>query len=222
MLLWASAIMIILIALNKKNVQNAVFYILPGLLLWLFILKSGIHSTIAGVLLAMTIPVKMKEDNLTKNRVPLLKKMESFITPIVTFIIVPVFALANAGVKFSIDLSGPLQNISKGIFCGLVFGKPIGIFLSSYVACKIGLADLPTNSNWKMLFSVGIIAGIGFTMSIFIDNLAFEDPDIVAAGKRVVLLSSLTAAIIGSLILYASTKKTMETNKPNKQKNENN
>ena len=222
MLLWASAIMIILIAMNKKNVQNAVFYILPGLLLWLFILKSGIHSTIAGVLLAMTIPVKMKEDNLTKNRVPLLKKMESFITPIVTFIIVPVFALANAGVKFSIDLSGPVQNISKGIFFGLVFGKPIGIFLSSYVACKMGLADLPTNSNWKMLFSVGIIAGIGFTMSIFIDNLAFEDPNIVATGKRAILLSSLTAAIIGSLIIYALTKKPMETNKPNKQKNENN
>jgi len=221
MLLWASAIMIILIAMNRKNVQHAVFYILPGLLLWLFILKSGIHSTIAGVLIAMTIPLKMKENNITKNKVPLLNKMEHFITPIVSFIIVPVFALANAGVKFSIDLSGPVQNISKGIFFGLVFGKPIGIFLSSYVACKMGLANLPTNSNWKMLFSVGIIAGIGFTMSIFIDNLAFEDPNIVEAGKRAVLISSLTAAIIGPLIIYAPTKKTIETNQINK-KNENN
>lgn len=250
LLLFAAGILALLFTFNKLNVQRATLYIIPGIVLWLLILGSGLHATVAGVLLAMTIPGntkinkkrfynqhwhllqrfqtagkenvdilachKQKEiiDNMHSNLRqinPLMNRFERSTTPIATFLIIPLFALANAGVEFSADLLHTFPALSKGIFFGLLLGKPVGIFLSSFVACKLGIAELPTGVDWKLIFSVGIIAGIGFTMSIFIDNLAFDTPELVESGKAAILITSFAAAVIGSLAIYLTTRNKEQT-----------
>lgn len=252
MLLYAAGLTALLFAFNRLQIYNAALYIVSGIALWLLILWSGIHPTIAGVLLAITIPAKTPVNELkflvrnrfllekfaenSQNRIkvisspkqqeiifsmhsnlhnitPLINKFEHHLQPLVTFLIMPLFALANAGVRFDLqDMTGAISPLSAGIAAGLLIGKPIGIFLTSWLLCKLKLAVLPNGIKWKQIFSVGIIAGIGFTMSIFIDNLAFEDKVLVDTGKASILITSLAASVLGLAAVYI----TSGLNKQNK------
>ena len=193
-----------LVFLNKLNVKKFSPYFLVGLFLWVFTHESGIHSTISGVLLAATIPHKKHEKDYS-----LLLKLEHLLSPYVAFGIMPLFALANAGVVLNnISINTILSPVPLGIICGLFFGKQIGVFLFSFLSVKLKLAEMPTNSNWIKLYGVGILTGIGFTMSLFVGNLAFlgysDDVDGVKIG---VLIGSSLSAIIGYLLLLIVTQK---------------
>ena len=193
-----------LILLNKFNVKKFVPYFLVGLFLWYFTHESGIHSTISGVLLATTIPHKKHEKDYS-----LLLKLEHMLSPYVAFGIMPLFAFANAGVVLNdISINTILSPVPLGIVCGLFFGKQIGVFLFSFLAVKLKLAEMPTNSNWIKFYGVGILTGIGFTMSLFVGNLAFFDYsnnlDDVKIG---VLIGSSLSAIVGYLLLLIVTQK---------------
>ena len=246
MLLYALFVVAFLYLMNRNKVKGLLFYIIPGVVLWWLILQSGIHATIAGVILALTIPsrtvinevrfsVRMKYllqkfkevsnseievlanpdqqhiihqmDNHIEEINPLMHKFESALHPWVTFLIMPVFALANSGVELS---GGIMQDsippVAMGIFFGLLLGKPIGIFLFSLLSVKLRLAELPSGTNWKQVFALGTIAGIGFTMSIFIDSLAFDDPMLVNIGKAAILGTSSLAAILGLIAVAATCK----------------
>ncbi len=201
-----AVILVLLYLANRKNVTYVPVYLILGAALWFCILFSGVHATLAGVLLAMFIPFKGKRESL-------MTKMEHFIHPWVTFLILPVFALSNSGVKIDMTvLSGDYSGLFAGIFLGLVIGKPLGITLMSWIACKLGMAELPAGVKWSQIISVGIIGGIGFTMSIFIDNLAFYDDVLIESGKVSILIASFTAGIIGILSLYMTTKNKNKTN----------
>ena len=195
---------ILLIVLNKFGIKKFIPYLFFGLFLWFFTHESGIHSTISGVLLALTIPHRKE-----KNDYSLLLKVEHLIAPYVAFVIMPLFALANAGVILEdITFSSLLYPVPFGILCGLFFGKQFGVFLFSYLSIKFKLAEMPTNSNWLKLYAVGILTGIGFTMSLFVGNLAFvEYPNYLPGVKIGVLAGSTLSAVAGYLILLISTKK---------------
>ena len=193
-----------LILLNKLNVKKFAPYFLVGLFLWYFTYESGIHSTISGVLLATTIPHRKHEKDYS-----LLLKLEHILSPYVAFGIMPLFAFANAGVALNdISINTILSPAPLGIICGLFFGKQIGVFLFSFLAVKLKLAEMPTNSNWIKFYGVGILTGIGFTMSLFVGNLAFFDYsnnlDDVKIG---VLIGSSLSAIVGYLLLLIVTQK---------------
>jgi len=194
-----------LILLNKLNVKKFAPYFLVGLFLWYFTHESGIHSTISGVLLATTIPHRKHEKDYS-----LLLKLEHILSPYVAFGIMPLFAFANAGVVLNdISINTILSPVPLGIICGLFFGKQIGVFLFSFLAVKLKIAEMPTNSNWIKFYGVGILTGIGFTMSLFVGNLAFFDYsnnlDDVKIG---VLIGSSLSAIVGySLLLIITQKK---------------
>ena len=253
LLIYAALVFALLVVFNRLNIRRPSFYIIPGIILWFLVLGSGIHATIAGVLIAMTIPGKnsinevrfivgcryllnrfsaasnhnvMVLENQEQQQVihslhnklkqvhPLMLRFEHALHPWVTFIIMPVFALANAGVILNTKIfSPPFEPIIPGIFFGLLIGKPFGIFLASWLAVKLKIAELPNEIKWSQIFSVGIIAGIGFTMSIFIDNLAFTDFAIIDTGKAIILGTSFLAALIGLLAIYITTKdKTTKNN----------
>ena len=193
-----------LILLNKLNVKKFAPYFLVGLFLWYFTHESGIHSTISGVLLATTIPHRKHEKDYS-----LLLKLEHILSPYVAFGIMPLFAFANAGVVLNdISINTILSPVPLGIICGLFFGKQIGVFLFSFLAVKLKLAEMPTNSNWIKFYGVGILTGIGFTMSLFVGNLAFveytSNLDDVKIG---VLIGSLLSAIVGYFLLLIVTQK---------------
>ncbi|WP_282631043.1 Na+/H+ antiporter NhaA [Empedobacter sedimenti] len=192
----AIAILLGLFALNKLKVKSMIPYIIGGIAVWWFMLHSGIHATIAGVLVAFTIPFD-KDDSKS-----LSAKMEHALHLPVAFIILPLFALANTAI--TID-GGGLAHFSiplaSGIFLGLVIGKPVGITLFTWIAVKFGLCELPTAVNFKRVFGVGILGGIGFTMSIFVSMLAFKDPSYINEAKLMILVASLTAAIVGFIVL---------------------
>ncbi|WP_291096348.1 MULTISPECIES: Na+/H+ antiporter NhaA [unclassified Empedobacter] len=192
----AIAILLGLFALNKLKVKSIIPYIIGGIAVWWFMLNSGIHATIAGVLVAFTIPFD-KDDSKS-----LSAKMEHALHIPVAFIILPLFALANTAI--TID-GGGLAHFSiplaSGIFLGLVVGKPVGITLFTWIAVKLGLCELPTAVNFKRVFGVGILGGIGFTMSIFVSMLAFKDPSYINEAKLMILVASLTAAIVGFIVL---------------------
>ena len=193
-----------LILLNKFNVKKFVPYFLVGLFLWYFTHESGIHSTISGVLLATTIPHKKHEKDYS-----LLLKLEHILSPYVAFGIMPLFAFANAGVVLNdISINTILSPVPLGIVCGLFFGKQIGVFLFSFLAVKLKLAEMPTNSNWIKFYGVGILTGIGFTMSLFVGNLAFFDYSNNLDGVKIgVLIGSSLSAIVGYLLLLIVTQK---------------
>ena len=193
-----------LILLNKFNVKKFVPYFLVGLFLWYFTYESGIHSTISGVLLATTIPHRKHEKDYS-----LLLKLEHMLSPYVAFGIMPLFAFANAGVVLSdISINTILSPVPLGIVCGLFFGKQIGVFLFSFLAVKLKLAEMPTNSNWIKFYGVGILTGIGFTMSLFVGNLAFFDYSNNLDGVKIgVLIGSSLSAIVGYLLLLIVTQK---------------
>ena len=193
-----------LILLNKLNVKKFVPYFLVGLFLWYFTHESGIHSTISGVLLATTIPHRKHEKDYS-----LLLKLEHILSPYVAFGIMPLFAFANAGVVLNdISINTILSPVPLGIICGLFFGKQIGVFLFSFLAVKLKLAEMPTNSNWIKFYGVGILTGIGFTMSLFVGNLAFFDYSNNLDGVKIgVLIGSSLSAIVGYLLLLIVTQK---------------
>ena len=196
--------MMCLFGLNKFKITSFLPYLIIGILLWDFTHQSGIHATIAGVLLALTIPHNTK--NLKKS---LLLKLEHSITPYVAFGIMPIFAFANAGVPLQGVTFASLYNpVPLGIVCGLFFGKQFGVFIFSYLSIKFKIADKPTNSNWKAFYAVSILTGIGFTMSLFVGNLAFaEDIKYMDGVKIGVLTGSLLSTLAGYFLLLLSTKK---------------
>ena len=193
-----------LLILNKIGVKKFIPYLLIGLLLWYFTHGSGIHSTISGVLLALSIPHRDHEKDFS-----LLLKMEHAISPYVIYGIMPLFALANAGVSLKgISINTMMAPVPLGILCGLFFGKQIGVFLFSYLAIKLKFAEMPSNSNWIKLYGVGILTGIGFTMSLFVGNLAFTDNMQYIDGVKIGVLSgSLLSTLAGYLLLLLATRK---------------
>ena len=195
---------IFLLILNKFSIKIFTPYLLIGLLMWFFTYKSGIHATIAGVLLASTIPHRIKEKDFS-----LLIKIEHAISPYVAFIIMPLFAFANAGVSLEgLSLASLLAPVPLGILCGLFFGKQIGVLMFSYISIKFKFAEAPNNSNWLSLYGVSILTGIGFTMSLFVGNLAFmNDLQYIDGVKIGVLTGSLLSTIFGYLILLISAKR---------------
>jgi NhaA family Na+:H+ antiporter len=247
MLLYAGLVAAVLLAFNRMKVNRPLMYVVPGIFLWYFVYESGIHATISGVILALTIPSKTVINEVkfsvsikywiekfrhasnsevevlanteqqhiihqisasVRNMSPLMHRFEASLHPWVTFLIMPVFALANAGVEVTGELfSLPVPSVATGIFFGLLCGKPIGIFLFSFIAVKSGIAELPTGTKWKQVFALGIIAGIGFTMSIFIDGLAFSDENLINIGKAAILGTSLVAALAGCAAVYFTSPK---------------
>jgi NhaA family Na+:H+ antiporter len=239
----AAVFLVILIGLNRGQVRHPLPYALLGIGLWLAFLQSGVHPTIAGVLLALTIPARSRvqaqafmaqctaalgglgaEDSHRRGRrqqaaaqtleviaeriqTP-LQRLERSLNPWVAYLIVPVFALANAGVDFSGDLLEVLTlPVSLGIILGLLLGKSLGITLFSWVAVKIGLADLPYGVSWAQLFATSWLAGIGFTMSLFIASSAFEQPALLALAKMDILVASVLAAAIGFVLITVTSPK---------------
>jgi len=192
-----------LFMLNKFNVRSFIPYLFVGVLLWEFTHQSGIHATIAGVLLALLVPHDKKEKNKS-----LLLKLEHSIAPYVAFGIMPIFAFANAGVSLKgINLSTVLNPVPLGILCGLFFGKQIGVFLFSYLSVKFNLAQKPNNSNWVSLYAVSVLTGIGFTMSLFVGNLAFANTPMYLDGVKIGVLSgSFLSTLVGYYLLRFSTK----------------
>jgi NhaA family Na+:H+ antiporter len=185
-----------LIVLNRMGVNSLVFYLIPGIFMWYFMLQSGVHATLAGVLLAFALPFRDGGEQSPSYR------LQHFLHKPVAFLIMPIFALANTGIVFSSRWSSELLSPhSLGVFTGLVFGKSLGIVTASFLAIKSGVSRLSGELTWTHIIGAGFLGGIGFTMSIFITLLAFDTPMIVQSTKISILLSSLLAGMMGYLIL---------------------
>jgi len=195
-LAYSAGILTLLLSMNKMGVKRLVFYIIPGVFLWYFVHHSGIHATIAGVLLALTIPA-----NKVKKSSP-LENLEHKIVRPVNFIIMPIFALANTNIRFEKTmLDGLTSPLGLGIIFGLIIGKPLGVTLFSWLSVKFGLANLPVGATWKHITGLGMLAGIGFTMSIFIALLSLQDPTYQVEAKFAILAASIFSGIMGFLFL---------------------
>ena len=194
---------ICLLILNKFGVKKFLPYFIIGIFMWFFTYKSGIHATIAGVLLATSIPHRKKDKDFS-----LLIKLEHAISPYVAFIIMPLFAFANAGVSLNgLTFSSLMLPVPFGILVGLFFGKQVGVMFFSYVSVKLKIAQMPDNSNWVNLYGVSILTGIGFTMSLFVGNLAFvENIQYIDGVKIGVLAGSLLSTLFGYFLLLLSSK----------------
>ncbi|WP_207532547.1 Na+/H+ antiporter NhaA [Desertivirga arenae] len=191
-LLYAGGIITFLFALNLLGVKNLVFYLIPGALLWYFIHGSGIHATIAGVLLAFTIPTNPVKETSS------LERLEHVLQNPVNFFIMPLFALANTSIRFeSSMLNGLTSPLGIGIILGLVLGKSLGISTFSFLAVKSGLSELPARLSWKHIFGVSLLGGIGFTMSVFIALLSFKEPKMQTEAKFAILCASILAGFLG-------------------------
>ena len=195
---------IFLLILNKYNVKKFVPYLIIGCFLWYFTHESGVHATIAGVLLATTIPHRQKEKDFS-----LLIKIEHAISPYVAFLIMPLFAFANAGVSLNgLTFSSLLLPVPLGILVGLFFGKQIGVMVFSYISIKLKIAQMPNNSTWLNFYGVSILTGIGFTMSLFVGNLAFANNIEYIDGVKIGVLSgSLLSTLFGYIILLLTSNK---------------
>ena len=245
-LLIGVVILLILIAVNRLGVRNPLVYAILGLFLWLAFFRSGIHATIAGVLLALTIPVRTRintkeffthasffldefqksgrqgESVLTNStqrsaiqaievaaelaQTP-LQRLEHILHPWVSYFIMPVFALANAGIAIGGDfLSSFAQPVTLGVMTGLIFGKQLGIFSASYLAVKLGWSELPSDMTWTSLYGLSWLAGIGFTMSLFIASLAFGESEFLSMAKAGILVASLVSGTAGAFILSRAKK----------------
>ena len=195
---------IILLILNKFNIKKFFPYLIVGIILWDFTHNSGIHATIAGVLMAMTIPHRKKEKDFS-----LLINVEHSISPYVAFGIMPLFAFANAGVSLEgLSLSILLDKVPLGIVLGLFFGKQLGVFIFSYISIKLKIAQMPNNSNWYNFYGVGVLTGIGFTMSLFVGNLAFVENIQYMDGVKIgVLTGSLLSTLFGYFLILLTPNK---------------
>jgi Na+:H+ antiporter, NhaA family len=192
----AAAAIAVLIAMNRFGADRVAPYVLVGLALWIFVLKSGVHATLAGVVLGLAIPLKRKDGS------ELVHAVETALRPYVGFAILPLFAFANAGVPFGgVEAGSRLSPLTIAVALGLFLGKPLGILLAVGAAAGLGLARLPRGANWMQMAGIGCLAGIGFTMSLFIGSLAFEDVRSIDAVRLGVLAGSLASLIAGLAIL---------------------
>lgn len=189
-LIVAAVVLSTLFAINRAGVRDTSPYIFFGVVLWVAVLKSGVHATLAGVILALFIPIKGKEGEPSP-----LKSLEHNLHAMVAFIVLPIFAFANAGISFAgVGLNEVMAPVPLGIIAGLIIGKQIGVFGFCFVAIKMGLAKLPENVNWTLLYGVAMLCGVGFTMSLFIGSLAYEQ------GAGVIEYQDRLGIVIGSLI----------------------
>ena len=195
---------IILLIVNKFNIKKFLPYLIIGIFLWDFTHNSGIHATIAGVLLAMTIPHRKKERDFS-----LLIKIEHAISPYVAFLIMPLFAFANAGVSLEgLSFSSLLDKVPLGIVLGLFVGKQLGVFIFSYISIKLKVAQMPSNTSWYNFYGVGVLTGIGFTMSLFVGNLAFAESMQYMDGVKIgVLTGSLLSTLFGYFLILLTPNK---------------
>lgn len=209
-LLWinlfiALGIFAVLLLMNRLKVRNLIPYLIGGVGMWYFMLNSGVHATITGVLLAFAIPFGNGNEKSTSY------VLQHFLHKSVAFVILPIFALANTAIVLSSNIGETLiQHYSLGIALGLIVGKPLGIFLLSFLAVKFGICKLSNDMNWKSVIGVGFLGGIGFTMSIFITLLAFDDAVIINNAKFVILLSSLVAGLVGFMFLKSVLRERIE------------
>ncbi|WP_076421030.1 Na+/H+ antiporter NhaA [Colwellia sp. UCD-KL20] len=201
----SAVVLSLLFGLNKKGVTSTSPYIFLGIVLWVAVLKSGVHATLAGVALAFFIPIKGKEGEPSP-----LKSLEHNLHSMVAFIVLPIFAFANAGINFtSVGIDQILSPVPLGIIAGLILGKQIGIFGFCFIAIKLGLAKLPENVNWKLLYGVSLLCGVGFTMSLFIGSLAFEQSaDSPLFQDRLgIVIGSLISGIVGYIVIKTTLNK---------------
>ena len=193
----AVAALAVLLVLNLAGVRRIVWYVLVGLVLWVFVLKSGVHATLAGVALALAIPFEAKPGEES----PLIH-VEHELAPWVAFGILPLFGFANAGLSFAgLSFSSILEPVTLAIAAGLFFGKQIGVFGSAALLIRAGWAEIPANADWVTLWGTSILTGIGFTMSLFIGTLAFGESDVEAVMRLGVLVGSALSAIVGAAVL---------------------
>jgi NhaA family Na+:H+ antiporter len=193
-----------LVIINRLGVVKKAAYFIVGCILWVSVLKSGVHATLAGVALAFTIPLRSIDKN--GNEFSLSKSIEHDLHFWVAFFILPLFAFVNAGVDLrQVSFASMSGSVPVGIMAGLFFGKQIGVFVFSWVSIRLGLAKLPEGSNWLQLYGVSVLTGIGFTMSLFVDSLAFKDDTLFQHADRLaILLASFAAGLFGYLILRFS------------------
>jgi len=199
----ALAGIVVLAALNARGVTRLAPYLLTGIFIWVCVLKSGVHATLAGVAVALAIPLTSRAEG----EPSLLEQLEESLHPWVAFAVLPLFAFANAGVSLQgLSLENLLEPIPLGIAAGLFAGKAIGVFGATWIAVMGGLADKPDGATWVQILGIALLAGIGFTMSLFIGMLAFPDPAEAASLRLGVLTGSLLSAVAGFLILKAATR----------------
>lgn len=204
----AALVTAVLIGMNRSGVRSLAPYLALGAVLWFLILQSGVHATVAGVLLALTIPLRKSPAAPDDMHSP-LHRLESAIAPWVAFLIVPVFGFANAGVSFAeTSLTSLAQPVPLGIAMGLFVGKQFGIFLTALAIIRLGWAELPMHATWRHLYGVALLCGIGFTMSLFIGLLAFPDSAALQNELKLgVLLGSTISAVVGAILLSTATPK---------------
>ncbi|MGR3812964.1 MAG: Na+/H+ antiporter NhaA [Cognatishimia activa] len=191
------------VALNRMGIQRIAPYIIIGVIMWVFVLKSGVHATLAGVLIALTIPLKEKNGDKA-----LLYKVEHALHPWVAYMILPIFAFANAGVSLTgLSVSDLTQPLTFGIAAGLFLGKQIGVVAATWIAVKSGIAKLPEGINWLHLYGVACLTGIGFTMSLFVGSLAFGADDAMNAVRLGVIFGSVLSGILGFVVLRSMAPK---------------
>jgi len=204
----------ILAWINKRNPASTSIYIMVGVVMWVAMLKSGVHATLVGVILAMFIPMRSKDD---PNYSP-LKRMERDLHSLVAFVVLPVFAFANAGISFSgIGTEQLLHNVPFGIAMGLIIGKQLGVFGFCWLAIKFNLTRLPKEISWASLYGTAALCGIGFTMSLFVGSLAFEETSVnLLFDERLgIILGSLVSGVIGYLVLKKSLPPNSDANMGN-------
>jgi NhaA family Na+:H+ antiporter len=195
----STGIFILLLIMNRLKVKILVLYLIGGIFMWYFMLHSGVHATVTGILLAFAIPFGDGEEGSISN------KLQSWLHFPVAFIIIPLFALCNTAISIGKDWMQIISEpYSLGILFGLTIGKPLGIVSFIYIAIKLKLTKLPKDINWNQLIAVGFLGGIGFTMSIFITLLAFEDSQIISNSKFMILIASLLSGVIGFVCLKKS------------------
>jgi Na+:H+ antiporter, NhaA family len=188
-----------LVLLNRMHVSRLAPYIFLGIALWVFVFKSGVHATLAGVVLGLLIPLKRKDGS------PMIESVEEGLHPYVKFLILPLFAFVNAGVPLAdLNFAYLLTSVPFGIAAGLVIGKPLGIMIACIAVVKSGIGSLPEQVNWRHMLGVSALAGIGFTMSLFIGTLAFKDPALADAVRLGVITGSLISAALGAIILLTA------------------
>ncbi len=199
----AAVCLAILLTLNLSGVRRIAPYVLVGIVMWVCVLKSGVHATLAGVVIALTIPLRVPD---TGKPAPLLK-LEHELHPWVAFFVMPVFAFANAGVSLSgLSVADLFAPIPLGIALGLFLGKQLGVFGFAWLAARAGICRLPEGATWFQIYGVALLAGIGFTMSLFIGTLAFTDPEHAAAVRLGVLSGSTLSALAGYVILRMASR----------------
>lgn len=205
----AAVVLVTLFVMNKRGVTSTSPYLFFGLILWVAVLKSGVHATLAGVALAFFIPVKGKEDEPSP-----LKSLEHNLHEMVAFIILPIFAFANAGINLTgVGLDEVLSPVPMGIILGLFVGKQIGVFGFCWVMIKLGVAKLPEAMNWRLLYGSSLLCGVGFTMSLFIGSLAFETTgdNLIFQDRLGIIIGSLISGLLGYFIIKSSVKSLPES-----------